>query len=151
MTTSHYCWYRNMLVIYIWWHDQKCSRCWLFLNVQIPVHHRYHIFIPLFLHWKQISRDAAFWVHDAKHSLGFELFSLYLFSKAEEQQLSHGATWEILYYFCHSLHIIHIFTSIIQTQRDSKGRNLPYRVAFSKYMLCHVTFYNQSQGNVLIT
>lgn len=35
--------------------------------------------------------------------------------------------------------------------RDSKGRNLPYRVEFWEHMLCHVPFYNQSRGDVLVT
>lgn len=70
---------------------------------------------------------------------------LCLLSKAEEP---HEETWEVLNYFCHSLHIIHIFSSIIQTQRDSKGKNLPYRVEFWKHMLHFIT---KSQGNVLIT
>lgn len=150
MTTFHYCWYRNMLVIYIWWHDQKCSDVGCSWMCRFQFTTCITQLSQCFYSWKQISRDAAFWVRRAKHSLEFELFPLCLFSKAEEQQVAHEAAWEILNYFCHSLHIIHIFTAVIQTQRDSKGRNLLHRVEFWKYILCHVTFYNQSQGNVLV-
>lgn len=118
MTTFHYCCYRDTLVIYIWWHDQKCSRCWLFLNVQIPLHHLYHTLFPLFLYLEADFSWCSLLGVWCQAFIGVKgLFPLCLFSKAEEQHVPHEATGDILNDFCHSLHIIHIFTSIIQTQK----------------------------------
>lgn len=150
MTTFRYYWYRDTLVIYIWWHDQKCSRCWLFLNVRIPLHHLYHTLFPLFLHLEADFSWCSLLGMWCQAFIGVKGFVPPV-PLQQSRRAAHTlwGNWRHSPWFlsltAHHSHFHFHHSNTKGRTFYSKGGNFPYRVEFWYHILCQLHFITKAK------